>query len=224
VDSFGLPTTPPPITTASNGSFRSCERNSSNPSRGDACITVYRYPAASILCLMPINRAAISTPSSGVSQGGARGKPICSTDAISFPVNDFRLEGGKQKRACVEDQDRVATDENQSGPWGGLATCRKAPLDYTHLVTRQRTAQIGITIEFLIVVRALGEIFRLRHFHSATFSTEVAMQYVGGALIAAYFCWLGVTLYFFQRYALSAWIALATVVILLAYKIVLIGW
>ena len=41
---------------------------------------------------------------------------------------------------------------------------------------------------------------------------------------SACFCWLGVTLYFFQRYTLSAWIALATGIILRAYKIAVIGW
>lgn len=91
-------------------------------------------------------------------------------------------------------------------------------------MTRERWAQIGITTQFLIVVRALGEIFRLRHSHTATFSAEVAMPYVGGALVAACFCWLGVILYFFHRYRLSAWLALATVIILLAYKIAFIGW
>ncbi len=90
-------------------------------------------------------------------------------------------------------------------------------------MTKERWAQIGITIEFLIVVRTLGEFFRLRHVDGTNFSTAVAGLYVGGALIAACSCWIGVTLYFFRRYALSAWIALATVPILVAYKIVLIG-
>jgi hypothetical protein len=49
------------------------------------------------------------------------------------------------------------------------------------------------------------------------------MPYVGGALIAACFCWAAVTLYFFRRYALAAWLALANIVILLVYKILLIG-
>jgi fucose 4-O-acetylase-like acetyltransferase len=49
------------------------------------------------------------------------------------------------------------------------------------------------------------------------------MLYVSGALIAGCCCWIGVTLYFFRRYTLSAWIALATVVILLVYKIAVIG-
>lgn len=91
-------------------------------------------------------------------------------------------------------------------------------------MTRERWAQIGITAEFLIVVRTLGEFFRLRHVHGANFSTALAAIYIGGALIAACSCWAAVTFYFFRRYTLSAWIALATVPILLVYKIAVIGW
>jgi hypothetical protein len=64
-------------------------------------------------------------------------------------------------------------------------------------VTRERWAQIGITAQFLIVVRTLGEFFRIRHVLATSFSAAVAAPYVGGALIAACFCWAGVTLYFF---------------------------
>ena len=92
------------------------------------------------------------------------------------------------------------------------------------LVTRERWAQIGITVQFLIVVRTLGEFFRLRHVLGASFSAAVAAPYVGGALIAACSCWASVTLYFFRRYTLSVSIALATIVILLVYKIAVIGW
>lgn len=90
-------------------------------------------------------------------------------------------------------------------------------------VTRERWAQIGIMLQFLIVVRTLGEIFRLRHILGTSFSVAVAMPYVGGALIAACSCWVGVTLYFFRRYTLTAWIAIATVLVLLVYKISVIG-
>lgn len=90
-------------------------------------------------------------------------------------------------------------------------------------MTRERWAQIGITVQFLIVVRTLGEIFRLRHLHGTSFSTAIAIPYVGGALIATCSCWAAVTLYFFRRYALSAWIALATVLVLMVYKIEVIG-
>ena len=91
-------------------------------------------------------------------------------------------------------------------------------------MTKERWAQIGITIDFLIVVRTLGEIFRLRHVLGTNFSTAAAMPYVGGALIAACSCWAGVTFYFFRRYTISAWIALAIVPVLLVYKIAVIGW
>lgn len=90
-------------------------------------------------------------------------------------------------------------------------------------MTRERWAQIGITVQFLIIVRSLAEIYRLRHFHAAEFSAAVALPYIGGALIAAVCCWTGVTLYFFRRYALAAWLALATVILLLGYKVSAIG-
>ena len=90
-------------------------------------------------------------------------------------------------------------------------------------MTKERWAQIGITIEFLIVVRTLGEFFRLRYTFGSSFSTAVAAPYMGGALIAACSCWVAVTLYFCRRFTLSAWIALATVPILLVYKIAVIG-
>jgi hypothetical protein len=91
-------------------------------------------------------------------------------------------------------------------------------------VTRERWAQSGITIQFLIVVRTLGEIFRLRHVLGTEFSAQAAMPYVGGALIAACLCWAGVTLYFFRRFVVCAAVAAATVAILIAYKVAVIGW
>ena len=91
-------------------------------------------------------------------------------------------------------------------------------------VTRERWAQIGITTEFVIVVRTLGEFFRLRHVHGTNFSTAVVALYIGGALVAACSCWAGVTLYFLRRYTLSAWITLGIVPVLLVYKIAVIGW
>ena len=82
---------------------------------------------------------------------------------------------------------------------------------------------MGITVQFLVVVRTLGEIFRLRHTLGTSFSVAVVMPYVGGALIAACSCWVSVILFFFRRYALAAWIAIATVLLLLVYKVGVIG-
>ncbi|MFY9940387.1 MAG: hypothetical protein WAK33_26130 [Silvibacterium sp.] len=68
-------------------------------------------------------------------------------------------------------------------------------------MTRERWAR-GITTQFLIIVRTLGEVFRLKHVHGTNFTAAVAMPYVGGALIAACFCWAGVAVYFFRRKSL----------------------
>jgi len=81
-----------------------------------------------------------------------------------------------------------------------------------------------ITTEFVIIVRNLGEFFRLRHAHGANFTIAVAALYVGGVLIAACSCWAGVTIYFFRRYVVSACVTLAIVPVLLLYKLVMIGW
>jgi len=91
-------------------------------------------------------------------------------------------------------------------------------------MTKERWAQLAVTIEFLIVVRTLGEFFRLRHVLGPGFSTAAAAPYVGGAFIAACFCWASVILYFFRRYTLSACLAPAAIVLLLVYKITAIGW
>ena len=74
------------------------------------------------------------------------------------------------------------------------------------------------------MVRTLGEFFRLRHVQGTNFSVAVAAPYIDGALIAVCLSWAGVTLYFFRRYMLSVWTALAAAVILLVYKIAVIGW
>jgi len=88
---------------------------------------------------------------------------------------------------------------------------------------RERWAQLGITIEFLVTVRTMGEFFRLRYAEGTSFSAAVAALYIGGALIAVCSCWAGVIFYFFRRFTLSAGITLATVPVLLVYKIVVIG-
>ncbi len=138
--------------------------------------------------------------------------------------------GAEAKRAFdgddADEEDRRRQDRGSAArlTWSGRPGDRAHVLRSTILpVTRERWAQIGITIEFLIVVRTLGEFFRLRHTLGTNFSIAVATPYVGGGLIAVCSCWAAVTLYFVRRYTLSAVIALATVPALLAYKIAVIG-
>jgi hypothetical protein len=91
-------------------------------------------------------------------------------------------------------------------------------------LTRERWSQLAITTQFLIVIRTLGEFFRLKYVLGASFSIEGATPYIKGALLAACSCWAGVALFFFRRYNLSIWIAGVTVIVLLVYKVAVIGW
>lgn len=91
-------------------------------------------------------------------------------------------------------------------------------------ITNEQRAQVGISIQFLIVVRTLGEFFRLKHASGTNFSIAMATPYVTGCLLAACFCWAGVTFFFFRRYKISIWISVSTVIILLVYKIAVIRW
>ena len=91
-------------------------------------------------------------------------------------------------------------------------------------LTRERWAQIGITIQFLALVRTLSEFLRLKHIRGAGFSMAIAEPFVVGALITALLCWTAVTLFFFRRYIASICTSVATLVILIVYKISAIGW
>jgi hypothetical protein len=96
--------------------------------------------------------------------------------------------------------------------------------NYTFFVKRERWSQLGISLQFLIIVMTLGEFFRLKYVHGTRFSTAEAAPYIGGVLIAACLCWAAVILYFCGRYRASSWITIVSVLGLLVYKLVEIGW
>ena len=87
---------------------------------------------------------------------------------------------------------------------------------------RERWAKVGITIQFLALVRNLGEYFRLKHVHGPALSLALVEPFVTGAFITACLCWLAVLLFFFRRYTSALVISAATVVALLAYKFLVI--
>jgi hypothetical protein len=90
--------------------------------------------------------------------------------------------------------------------------------------TRERWAQVGISIQFLALVRTLGEFFRLEYVRGTEFTVAVGEPLVVGALVAAVSCWISVTLFFFRRHTSTICVSIAAIVALLAYKIEAIGW
>lgn len=89
--------------------------------------------------------------------------------------------------------------------------------------TAERWARIGITIQFLALVRTLAEVDRLRYAAGGGMEFVHTESYLTGGIIAAVPCWTAVTLYFFRRFRASVVVAAMTVVVLLAYKLVVIG-
>jgi hypothetical protein len=86
----------------------------------------------------------------------------------------------------------------------------------------ERWAKLGITGQFLALLRTLGEYFRLRYLHGPALSLPFVDPFIGAALMTAFLCWLAVLLYFAGRYRATLVVAGATVVALLAWKIFLI--
>jgi hypothetical protein len=84
----------------------------------------------------------------------------------------------------------------------------------------QHWAKIGITVQFLALVRLLGEYFRLKFVHGAALSVAAIEPYITGASITALLSWLAVVLFFAQKYVGAVVVSVATVIALLIYKFV----
>lgn len=89
--------------------------------------------------------------------------------------------------------------------------------------TAERWARIGITIQFLAIIRTLAEVDRLRYVAGGGQVFIHTEAYVNGGIIAVLFCWIAVTLYFFRLFRASVVVAGLMVAALLAYKLAVIG-
>lgn len=91
-------------------------------------------------------------------------------------------------------------------------------------ISTERAAQLAIGVEFLALVRTLAEYFRLKHFGAHPLTLAIAEPYILGALIASVCTGISVGLYFFRKFDAVMIAAVATIVILLFYKILLVGY
>jgi hypothetical protein len=85
----------------------------------------------------------------------------------------------------------------------------------------ERWARLGITIQFLALVRCLAEVYRLRWLRGDGLTLAEVQPFITGALVAAVLCWVAVTLFFFARYRASIAAAVLTVAALIALKLLL---
>ena len=85
-------------------------------------------------------------------------------------------------------------------------------------MNRTRWAQVGIVVQFLALIRALGEFFRLQHVRGAALQIADVRPYVVGAMISAVFSLGAVVLYFARRYTASLGVAVFALLVLLIYR------
>ncbi len=78
-------------------------------------------------------------------------------------------------------------------------------------------------VQLAILIRTLGEFYRLRHYYGAPEALVRYEPYIGGLLINALLCLVTASLLFWRKPRAAAITAAATIRILLAYKVVVIG-
>jgi len=86
-----------------------------------------------------------------------------------------------------------------------------------------RLAQLGICVQFLALVRSLGEVLRLQHVHGGALPVSSVAPYVGGGLLAALLTWAAVLCYFAGRDRAAVGVAGLTIVALLVIKVLVIN-
>ena len=91
-------------------------------------------------------------------------------------------------------------------------------------ISAQRGAGIAVFILFLALVRTLAEIYRLRAVRGPGFTLADALPYVTGAMIAAVGAWAAVGSFLWQRHGLAIAAASVTILVMLAYKVAVLGW
>lgn len=87
----------------------------------------------------------------------------------------------------------------------------------------ERWARIGIAVQFLALVRCLGEVYRLRWLRGSTLTLDQVMPFIAGALVAAVLCAVAVGLSWLGRPRASVALAALTVAALVALKLLLLS-
>ncbi|MBK8498716.1 MAG: hypothetical protein IPL52_07835 [Flavobacteriales bacterium] len=84
--------------------------------------------------------------------------------------------------------------------------------------TPRAWAHIGLAVQFLALIRCLGEYFRLKHAEGAAFDPMAAEVFILGGLIAAVMTAASVIAYILHRPRWTAALAVLTVTALLVLK------
>ncbi len=90
-------------------------------------------------------------------------------------------------------------------------------------LTQEHWARVGVIVQLAIMIRTLGEFYRLRHYYGTAAALLRYEPYIGGLLINAVLCLITVGLLFWRKPRAAGLIAAVTILLLLIYKIVVIS-
>jgi hypothetical protein len=90
-------------------------------------------------------------------------------------------------------------------------------------LTHESWARIGVILQLVILIRTLGEFYRLRYYYGSAAALLRYEPYIGGLLINALLCLIAVALLFWRKPRAAGLTAAATILILLIYKIAVIA-
>ncbi|HKW15171.1 MAG TPA: hypothetical protein VJS69_11855 [Candidatus Krumholzibacteria bacterium] len=90
-------------------------------------------------------------------------------------------------------------------------------------VSAQRAAAIAVLVLLLAGVRSLGEIHRLHAVRGDGFGLADALPYVNGGIMAVVGALVAGGCYVWGRYKLAIAVVIAAILLMLAYKLVVIG-
>ena len=108
-------------------------------------------------------------------------------------------------------------------PLKGSALITKTTSSTWRGLTPERWAQVGVILQLAILIRTLAEFYRLHHYLGAAEALVRYEPYLGGLLINAVLCLVAVALLFWGKPRASAIATAATILILLAYKLLVIS-
>jgi len=86
----------------------------------------------------------------------------------------------------------------------------------------KRTAALGITAQFLALIRILGEVFRVKYFDPDRFTLAVLEPFIGTALFTAIFVAVGVVAFATGRFRFALTIAVVNIGALFVYKLAML--
>jgi hypothetical protein len=86
-----------------------------------------------------------------------------------------------------------------------------------------RLAQIGIGVLLLVIIRALGEFFRLKYLQGEALVIEQVAPFIAGALFATIALALTIICTFANLYRTSMAVTVAALILLFVYKVAVMG-